>query len=79
MSSSKFLVLTEPEKCSGCRRCQLICSFQFTEEFNLNDARIKIVENDQGVSNITFTEDCNMCGVCVSYCAYDALKLERKR
>ena len=34
------------ELCSGCRLCQLLCSFINTREFNPSKSRIKIVKND---------------------------------
>jgi len=71
-------IVIEPDKCTGCRRCQLICSFEHLEAFNPNRAYIMINEDDNGVANITFAENCDKCCICVSYCVYGALKFSRK-
>jgi len=78
MSAARHEIETEPQKCTGCLRCKLICSFQHKKEFNLDQAYILIVENDQGIGKITFTDDCDMCGLCVQYCVYGALKFRRR-
>ncbi len=67
-----------PERCTGCRRCQLICSFLHDGEFNPSRARIAIEDRDEGVDQITFMEECDRCGACVTYCAYGALRFRRK-
>jgi carbon-monoxide dehydrogenase iron sulfur subunit len=68
-------IITEPEKCVGCRRCQLACSFHNTGIFNIHDANIRIVENNTDIEEIIFTDNCKKCWTCVSYCAYGALKI----
>ena len=74
----QYTIDTIPEKCTGCRRCQLICSFSHDGEFNLGKARIVIDDKDEGVDEITFTEDCDRCGVCIRYCVYGALRFRQE-
>ena len=69
-------VVVSPEHCSGCLRCALACSF-FTSrerEFNLSRSKIAVVPGwEQGMFEITLSEDCTHCGVCVPYCDFGAL------
>jgi carbon-monoxide dehydrogenase iron sulfur subunit len=78
MSEVEHTIIIEPGKCTGCRRCQLICSFLHSGNFSLYKAYVIIDENDYGVTDITFTDDCVECNICVQYCAYDALKVREK-
>lgn len=64
------------EKCSGCRTCQLWCSFAFTRLFNPLKAYIQQEFVPQQGFKITFSEDCNECGVCADHCVYGALTRE---
>lgn len=70
-------IQTIPEVCSGCRTCQLACSSAWTRSYNPAQSRILIddVDATKPVS-ITFTDECNDCGICVRYCFYGALKLK---
>jgi carbon-monoxide dehydrogenase iron sulfur subunit len=78
MSEVERMLKTEPGKCTGCRRCQLICSFLHSEIFSPDKAYVTIVENDYEVSDITFTDDCVACNICVQYCVYGALKFREE-
>lgn len=68
----KFQIETMPEKCTGCLRCQLACSEQYTKTFNPSAARIQVVLLGADCF-ISFKDDCNACGICVEHCFYDAL------
>ncbi|MCD6569757.1 MAG: hypothetical protein J7L53_03545 [Deltaproteobacteria bacterium] len=70
---NKFKIEATPERCTGCLICQLVCSEIYTKRFNPSMARIKV--DILGVDClISFTEECNECGVCVDHCLYGALK-----
>ncbi len=72
-------IRTSPEMCSGCRICQLACSMDWTCSYNLAQSRILIDDVDATKSvKITFTDECNDCGICVRYCFYDALKMRKE-
>ena len=65
----------DPEKCVGCRICQLTCSFLYYKSFNPSKARIKVCEVYSLTPIIEFTEECVQCGECASSCLYGALEL----
>ncbi|MHA1299895.1 MAG: hypothetical protein ACTSO9_10705 [Candidatus Helarchaeota archaeon] len=60
------------ENCTGCLICQLICSFIHKKIFNPSESCILIQKTEEG-NKISFTSDCNNCGVCVNHCLYKAL------
>ena len=70
-------IKTNPEVCSGCLMCQLACSFAFTKRYNPTQSRILIEEIDATkLFRISFTDECNDCGLCVRYCFYGSLEME---
>ena len=73
----KFTILIDPDKCTGCLRCQLTCSFQFHRVFNPALARIKVLmTNDRGLSyQIYHTDECIKCGRCARACVFGALQI----
>ena len=81
-SEAIIQILAEPAKCVGCLRCALMCSFRFEKAFNPGYAKIKIVSADRatppGQSQISFTDDCDGCGICVITCSYGALTREKR-
>lgn len=70
-------ISVDSAKCVGCLSCALSCSMRFEEGFNPNYAKIKIVPPDRsiniGVASISFTDECDSCGICVRACLYSAL------
>jgi len=72
-------IQTIPEMCSGCRMCQLACTMAWTRSYNPAQSRILIDDVDATKPvNITFTDECNDCGICVRYCFYGALKMREE-
>jgi len=75
-------IQTNPEACRRCQICQLVCSLRCASSFNPAAARIMIgvtaKQGDRYVTDISFTDDCDECGLCVSYCHYGVLT-RRKR
>ena len=74
-------ILVDPEQCSGCLRCALACSF-FTSperEFNLSQSKITVLPGwEQGEFEITLSEECTSCGICVKYCEFGALSQDKE-
>ncbi len=70
----------DESKCAGCRTCMLRCSFQHQGAFNLSAARIQVQKlvHQNHEFRISFTEDCDFCGVCATYCPYGALTRPQK-
>ena len=68
-----------PEACRGCRICQLVCSFAWKRSYNPAQSRILIEDEDATKTvGITFTDECNDCGICVTYCFYGALEMKEE-
>ncbi len=78
-SEKKSNILIYPEKCTGCRVCELECSFTYHKVFNPALSNIKVLETpENGISYvIDFTEDCRpKCVICAKSCVFGALKIE---
>jgi len=67
-------IMVDAERCSGCGLCQLQCSFSKLGVFNPSQAYIMIDWVDDEPM-INFTDDCDVCGICVRSCVYGALTL----
>jgi len=76
--SKEFPILVYPEKCTGCRTCQVRCSIRYLGEFNPFKSYI-IVARDHGkrTTSLDFTDDCTWCGYCARFCSYGALVLKK--
>lgn len=74
----QFPILVYPEKCTGCRTCQVRCSIRELDEFNPFKSHI-VITRDHGkrTTALNFTEDCTWCGYCARYCSYGALVLKK--
>ena len=63
------------EKCTGCGRCELACSFHHEHVFSPELSRIRMYrDNISGQVELTFCDDCDECGICVEHCFFDALE-----
>jgi ferredoxin len=74
-------IKVDASKCTGCLICELRCSLRFEKAFNPSKAQIRI-RRLVGADNeyeISFTEECDNCGICARYCPYGALIQEKKR
>ena len=69
-----------PEKCTGCFVCKLRCSLRFEKAFKPGKAAIKVrrLVGQENEFSISFTEECDNCGICARYCLYGALVGEKK-
>ncbi len=71
-----FFGEVNPDLCASCITCEERCSLRAVGEVNPAMARIKIERIEGGLgSNISFSEDCDNCGTCATYCPYGALSL----
>ncbi|MFQ5711821.1 MAG: 4Fe-4S dicluster domain-containing protein [Candidatus Geothermarchaeales archaeon] len=67
-----------PDRCSGCRICELICSFHHEREFNITYSRIRILKNDR--MGIDFPILCFQCekAPCIDVCPVGAISSDRE-
>jgi len=70
----KALVMN-PERCTGCHACEMICSLTHEGECNLNLSRIGILKTNGGGSNENIPMVCQQCGepVCAEVCVMGAI------
>ena len=75
-SLGKRRIVADDERCNGCLICQLRCSFRFEKAFNLGKSAIRIDRFVKGGIDyqITFSDHCDVCGICARYCPYSALR-----
>lgn len=65
-----------PALCTGCGLCQLTCTHVKQRAFSLAGAYVAIERVGTEESFVPrFTNDCDSCGVCISYCGYEAIRL----
>ncbi len=65
----------EPEKCTGCLRCELACSYHLTGEFNPAKAVIRVSAFERHTSYAPYT--CLQCaeGWCMTACPVEAISI----
>ncbi len=73
----KFLFIN-PEKCTGCRICEIVCSIHHEKVFNPTRARIQIIKWD--MSGIYIPMVCQQCEspVCETVCPMGAIYRDEK-
>jgi anaerobic carbon-monoxide dehydrogenase iron sulfur subunit len=69
---SKILVIS-PEKCLGCRSCELACAFNKTNEFNPKHAAVTVLTYDEAAISVPVM--CMQCedAACMKVCPVGAL------
>lgn len=67
------ILVVQPEKCTGCRTCELTCSFIKTGEFNPDFARISVLAYDK--IGLAVPMVCQQCGIaaCMLICPVGAI------
>lgn len=69
---NKILVV-QPEKCTGCRTCELICSFTHVGEFNPGRSRISVFNFEKaGFSSPIVCQQCSTAA-CMQVCPVRAI------
>ena len=63
----------EQLNCTGCRVCELICSFRHTDTFNPARSRVRIAIEDEGGTCVI--SQCKRCKkpLCIEACPVDAI------
>jgi len=55
-------IVVDKDKCSGCRYCELICSYRENSKFNPRESRIKVLKyNERGVDDPIVCCQCTEC------------------
>ncbi|MDY6966909.1 MAG: 4Fe-4S dicluster domain-containing protein, partial [Halobacteriota archaeon] len=67
----------DPEKCTGCRTCELVCSEESDGIFSPNRSRIKINEYD-GIIGSSVCQLCKVDVKCVDACPVNALEKDEE-
>jgi len=72
--------MIDPSRCTGCLICELRCSLRFGKAFNPSLAKIRIrrLVGRENEYEISFTTECDNCGICARFCPYGALLQEKK-
>ena len=72
------------DKCTGCKSCEIACSFHFSKVFSPQISAIRIWRsNVSGDIEINLHSNCDLCNkeeepLCVKYCAPKALIFIKK-
>ena len=75
-------ILRKAEDCTGCRICELACSFHRKGVFSPELSSMKISRNNlTGKISWTIDSTCDLCRgepqpLCVEYCIYEALSIK---
>ena len=68
------LLLIDPEKCTGCRTCEVVCSLSHEQRCNPAESRISIVKyHDAGIAIPMTCQNCQE-PVCAAVCPTNALR-----
>ncbi|MCL1836480.1 MAG: 4Fe-4S dicluster domain-containing protein [Treponema sp.] len=67
---SKQLML-KPEKCTGCRTCELICSFNRAKSFNPRNSSVSVMIYDEAAISVPV-----MCMQCEQACCVDVCPVQ---
>jgi Fe-S-cluster-containing hydrogenase component 2 len=67
------ILVVQPAKCTGCRTCELICSFTHTGEINPEVSRISVLTYEKVGFSVPMV--CQQCGVaaCMEVCSVGAI------
>jgi Fe-S-cluster-containing hydrogenase component 2 len=66
-------LMVKPEKCIGCRTCELICSWNRGKDFNPQNSAVSIVDNEKALASVPLM--CLQCeeAFCINACPAHSL------
>ncbi|MFZ5945613.1 MAG: 4Fe-4S binding protein [Bacillota bacterium] len=64
----------KPELCTGCRRCEEVCSVTWRKAKNAQKSAVKISGNGEQGYNINV---CNQCGICITVCQAKSISRDK--
>jgi Fe-S-cluster-containing hydrogenase component 2 len=69
------IIVSHPEKCTGCRYCEIICSFHHEGVVNLRKTRINVIKSGYETSfPVTCTHGYGCALECVDACPEEAIE-----
>lgn len=72
------IIVNRPERCMGCRCCEMICSLENAGACSPELSKIKIhFDPFTAKADITIHEDCNRCKGCISWCSAGVLSYRK--
>ncbi|MEM3506042.1 MAG: 4Fe-4S dicluster domain-containing protein [Candidatus Bathyarchaeia archaeon] len=71
------LLVVNPEKCTGCRICELVCSLHHTNVFNIKRSRISILKYEEGLDIPMLCQHCET-PLCKEACITGAIYRDEK-
>lgn len=75
MQIVRKIPIVNPEKCIGCKICELVCSTKDGGGYSPKKSFIKILTNDEmNVRIPVFSIKCDSCGRCAKFCPTEALR-----
>ncbi|MBW2082077.1 MAG: FAD-dependent oxidoreductase [Deltaproteobacteria bacterium] len=73
-------ITVDPKNCTGCLTCMMRCSIKFGEIFSPAIAKVQVIPfSDEKINEISFSEECDTCGICARYCPHDAIYRGERR
>lgn len=71
-------VVADESKCTGCRICEMVCSFAHNRNFNPRRSRISILRNEESGTNIP--KVCRQCEkpLCIEACPNEVIYKNKK-
>ncbi|MCU7845378.1 MAG: 4Fe-4S dicluster domain-containing protein [Candidatus Thiodiazotropha sp. (ex Monitilora ramsayi)] len=69
-------LLIDPEKCTGCLQCEMACSYENYQVFNIAKSRIKVFNFEEAGRKVPYT--CTQCAEawCMHACPVEAIVLD---
>jgi len=69
-------LIVQPDHCTGCKSCMLICSFAHTDAFRYDDARLRVAKDEsRGQSSPLVCRNCED-SPCILACPVEAIRRE---
>lgn len=75
----RWEIVVTSENCTGCRICEMICSWSQGRTFHPLSSFIKVksIAPRAAYFDVIISSACNGCGLCASYCTAGALKKQK--
>jgi len=79
MNNMKYIEVISSAECTGCRSCEVACSFHHSGAFGLSNSSITVRRDDQsGEIALSLASDCDGCRgetipLCIKFCRREVL------